>query len=175
MEELIALANSGIGLGDVLLVISACVAVAKMVDQICKKIMQRLQAYYNKRKGVEETDDTIEMHTQELKELSKKLSRTIDVMSERYDLLIQKLDEQHERMIEIDQAGQKRDRALLRDRIIGGMRYFGQNVDADGHVHIGIKDHENLEGMFQAYFSCGGNGNIRKLYTNEFKAWIIDL
>ena len=73
-----------------------------------------------------------------------------------------------------EKNGKKRDRAFLRDRISGGMRYFEQNKDEDGFVHISVGDHENMEDLFKEYFEAGGNGTFKQMYDNEFKKFIID-
>ena len=74
----------------------------------------------------------------------------------------------------IDEEGKKRDCAILRDRILGGMRYFSQNRDEQGNVHISISAHENMEHLFEEYFNCHGNGTVKSMYENEFKKFIID-
>ena len=85
-----------------------------------------------------------------------------------------KIDEQQERLEEIDKEGKKRDCAVLRDRILAGMRYFSQNMDADRNVHIGMSDFENMKAMFDEYFKAGGNGVIKIIYEEEFLHFIID-
>lgn len=98
------------------------------------------------------------------------LLRTADSIT----AISKKLDEQSRQLIDIDLEGKNRDCAILRDRLIGGIRYFEQNRDEDGIVHIKISDHENMKHLFEAYFGCRGNGTIRSIYDNEFKNWIID-
>lgn len=85
-----------------------------------------------------------------------------------------KIDEQSEHLEEIDRDGKHRDMALMRDRLIQGLRYFSQNKDNDGNVHISMTDYENLDELFNEYFKCGGNGVCHSLYENEFKKFKID-
>ena len=96
-----------------------------------------------------------------------------DIVSE-LNRLHDKFDEQQGQLERADKEGKKRDRAFLRDRISGGMRYFDQNRDEDGNVHISMSDHENMEALFKEYFSAGGNGTFKQMYENEFKKFIID-
>ena len=72
------------------------------------------------------------------------------------------------------QATAETDRAMLRDRIASGMRYFTQNMDEEGKVHISFSDYENMEALFQRYFARGGNGTFKKMYETEFQKFIID-
>ena len=85
-----------------------------------------------------------------------------------------KIDEQKEHLEIIDFEGKKRDCAVLRDRILAGMRYFSQNKDEHGVVHISMTDYENMNEMFSEYFNCNGNGVCHSLYENEFKKFKID-
>ena len=85
-----------------------------------------------------------------------------------------KIDEQKEHLEVIDFEGKKRDCAVLRDRILAGMRYFSQNKDEHGVVHISMTDYENMNEMFSEYFNCNGNGVCHSLYENEFKKFKID-
>lgn len=68
----------------------------------------------------------------------------------------------------------KTDCAILRDRLNGGMKYFSQNKDEEGRVHIKLSDYETLEALFQEYFSKGGNGAIQRMYEDEFIHFVID-
>lgn len=85
-----------------------------------------------------------------------------------------KIDKQKAEMDETNKANAKTDRAMLRDRIASGMRYFSQAKDADGDVHIKFSDYENMESLFQEYFSKDGNGPFKKMYETEFLNFIID-
>lgn len=84
------------------------------------------------------------------------------------------LVEQKKEMDETNKANIKTDRAMLRDRIAGGMRYFSQNKGEDSKVHIGLSDYENMEALFQQYFAKGGNGTFKKMYEDEFQHFEID-
>lgn len=85
-----------------------------------------------------------------------------------------KIDEQHVHLQDIDRDGKHRDMALMRDRLIQGLRYFSQNKGDDGSVLISMTDYENLDELFNEYFKCGGNGVCHSLYENEFKKFKID-
>ena len=85
-----------------------------------------------------------------------------------------KIDEQSEHLEEIDRDGKARDCAILRDRILGGMRYFSQNVDDNGNVHISTTDFENMSKMFEEYEKAGGNGLIKHLKETEFSKFVVD-
>lgn len=85
-----------------------------------------------------------------------------------------KIDEQKEEMDKTKEANEKTDCAILRDRIGSGMRYFSRNVGADGKVHISLSDYENMNGLFQEYFTKHGNGAFKKMYDDEFTKFIID-
>lgn len=100
--------------------------------------------------------------------------KVVEEFSKSTGTILGKLDELHNKMNAQNEASTKTDRAILRDRIVGGMRYFSQNKDEHGDVHISFSDHENMEALFQEYFAKGGNGTIKNMYENEFKHFIID-
>jgi len=77
---------------------------------------------------------------------------------------------------ETNRANDQTDCAMLRDRIKQGMRYFEQpqNIGADGKVHISLSDWENMNGLFQEYFTKHGNGAFKKMYDDEFIHFVID-
>jgi hypothetical protein len=85
-----------------------------------------------------------------------------------------KMDEQKDEMEKTNEANNKTDCAMLRDRIGSGMRYFSRNVGADGKVHISLSDYENMNALFQEYFAKHGNGAFKKMYDDEFTQFIID-
>lgn len=85
-----------------------------------------------------------------------------------------KIDNQHVHLEEIDRDGKARDCAILRDRILGGMRYFSQNIDENNNVHISTTDFENMSKMFEEYEKAGGNGLIKHLKETEFSKFIVD-
>ena len=97
------------------------------------------------------------------KEIVKEISKLND-----------KIDNQHVHLEEIDRDGKARDCAILRDRILGGMRYFSQNVDENNNVHISATDFENMSKMFEEYKKAGGNGLIKHLKETEFDKFIVD-
>lgn len=84
--------------------------------------------------------------------------------------IVEELAKIHEKI----DAQKSTDRAILRDRIASGMRYFSQNKDSDGNVHINFSDYENMEELFQQYFGKDGNGAFKKMYKTEFQQFIID-
>ena len=85
-----------------------------------------------------------------------------------------KMDKQQDEIEKNNEANNKTDCAMLRDRIGSGMRYFSKNVGEDGKVHISLSDYENMEGLFQEYFSKHGNGAFKKMYKDEFEHFVID-
>lgn len=85
-----------------------------------------------------------------------------------------KIDEHRVHLEEIDKDGKRRDCSLMRDRLIQGLRYFSQQKDENGVVHISMTDYENLNELFNEYFNCNGNGVCHSLYENEFKKFKID-
>lgn len=85
-----------------------------------------------------------------------------------------KIDKQHVHLEEIDKDGKARDCAILRDRILGGMRYFSQNIDENNNVHISATDFENMSKMFEEYEKAGGNGLIKHLKETEFNKFVVD-
>ena len=85
-----------------------------------------------------------------------------------------KIDEQKEEIRKNKKANDKTERAMLRDRISSGMRYFSKNVGDDGKVHISFSDYMNMDALFQEYFDHDGNGPFEKMYEDEFLHFIID-
>ena len=85
-----------------------------------------------------------------------------------------KIEEQRVEMDKTNEANNKTDCAMLRDRIGSGMRYFSKNIGPDGKVHISLSDFENMNALFQEYFSKHGNGAFKKLYEDDFVHFIID-
>ena len=85
-----------------------------------------------------------------------------------------KVDSQSKEIAENRKESDETDRAMLRDRLNSGMRYFSQNKDEQGRVHISLADYETLDGLFAKYFSKKGNGPFEKMYKDEFKKFIID-
>lgn len=85
-----------------------------------------------------------------------------------------KIDEHGERLETIDKEGKARDSSLFRDRLLSGLRYFSQNKDEHGNVHISATDFENLSKMFDEYEKAGGNGLIKHLKETEFDKFIVD-
>ena len=85
-----------------------------------------------------------------------------------------KIDAQKAEIDKNNEASRETDCVMLRDRIASGMRYFGQHKDNNGNVHISFSDYENMEALFQEYFSKNGNGAFKKMYETEFQKYIID-
>lgn len=79
----------------------------------------------------------------------------------------------HEKIDKQQEEDDATDRAMLRDRIAGGMRYFSQNKDEDGNVHISFSDYVNLDDLFQRYFAKNGNGPFEDEYK-VFKTFVKD-
>lgn len=146
------------------------------------KVIISLLEWFVEKSGLEtkwlkrrrEDHELLQQNTLEIKQLSSNIDNLGNLLNEQYIRLDKKIDEQKEYINSIDQDGQIRDCAILRDRILSGMRYFEKNMDEHGIVHISVSDHENMEHLFNAYFSCNGNGTVKAMYDNEFKKWIID-
>ena len=85
-----------------------------------------------------------------------------------------KIDEQREHLEEIDRENKQRSAAILRDRILGGLRYFSQNKDENDVVHISMTDFENMSHLFDEYEAAGGNGLIKRLRESQFNHFEID-
>ena len=85
-----------------------------------------------------------------------------------------KIDEQKEHLETIDNDGKRRDCSIFRDRLIQGLRYFSQNKDENGNIHISMSDYENMSKMFLEYEQAGGNGLIKHLKETEFDKFIVD-
>lgn len=97
-----------------------------------------------------------------------------DEIVKELDKLHVKIDEQKEEMKKNKKANDKTERAMLRDRISSGMRYFSKNVGSDGKVHIAFSDYVNMDALFQEYFEHDGNGPFERMYEDEFLHFIID-
>lgn len=109
-----------------------------------------------------------------ISDIVNRIEEFANLMNKQYQHLEKRLDEQRALIDSLDSTGTKRDQALLRDRILSGVRYFSQNKDLNGNVHIELHDYENMDSLFTEYFLSGGNGTVHKIYENEFKNWIID-
>ena len=85
-----------------------------------------------------------------------------------------KMDEQANIIDQNNKASIKTDLAVIKDRLNSAMRYFSQNKDENGNVHIKWSDYEILDDLFKEYFAKGGNGPIKRMYEEEFLHFIID-
>lgn len=123
-------------------------------------------------KDIEEIKNTskrnVDMFLDHERQVVEKFTGIKDEIVSELGKLHDKMDEQQEQLGRYEKEGK------MRDRISGGMRYFTQNADEDGNVHISMSDHENMESLFKEYFSAGGNGTFKQMYENEFKKFIID-
>lgn len=116
----------------------------------------------------------VEMFLDHERQVVEKFTGIRDEIIVELNKLHDKIDTQKAEMDDINKANIKTDRAMLRDRISSGMRYFSQNVGEDGKVHISLSDYENLNELFQRYFARGGNGAFKKIYEDEFRHFVID-
>ena len=149
------------------------IVIVRGVERGWKEIKERLQTYYKKQKGIEIKETTLANHTEEIRQLSERFDKVVVAIESQYNTLINKIEEQNAHVNQIEEDGKRRDCAILRDRILSGMRHFSQNRDENGQVHISLTDHENMTHLFEEYFACGGNGTVKALYK-EFRTWIID-
>lgn len=159
---------------DLMSALLVIVAVVVCIEKVLKWLGNIFIKAYNRKRGREEESSIIDKNTAAIETLSMKIEELGNLVNRQYIHLDKKIDEQKDRLATLDIEGKKRDCALLRDRIIGGLRYFGQNKDKEGHVHISVTDHENMTHLFEEYFGCNGNGTVKLMYENEFQHWIID-
>lgn len=174
MELLITYLNDGHTIVDLLSTIIVIATIIVCVEKFIKWIYDLFIKLYKRKRGQEDENTTIANNTEQIKNLATTIDNFADLLNKQYQHLDKKIDEQKERITKIDEEGKKRDCALLRDRILGGMRYFSQNRDDEENVHISISDHENMDALFTEYFNCHGNGTVHAMYENEFRKWIID-
>lgn len=143
-----------------------CVFVVGL-EKFVKFIFNYIEKYHLKKVEKENEKKTIN-------DIVNRIEEFANLMNKQYQHLEKRLDEQRALIDSLDSTGTKRDRALLRDRILSGVRYFSQNKDLNGNVHIELHDYESMDSLFTEYFLSGGNGTVHKIYENEFKNWIID-
>ena len=174
MELLIAYLNDGHSITDLLYSILVIAAIIVCVEKFIKWIYDLFIKMYKRKRGQEDENTTIVKNTEQIKNLANAIDNLADLLNKQYQHLDKKIDEQKERITKIDEDGKIRDCSILRDRILGGLRYFSQNVDENGIGHISMIDHEKMTHLFDAYFSCNGNGTVTAIYENEFKNWRID-
>lgn len=143
-------------------------------DKSYKWLKATFQNFHNKMKEKEEELSVLTKNVAEIRSFSDKIDELGNLVNKQYLHLEKKIEEQVNRLDLIEKQGKNRDAAILRDRLIQALRFFGNKVDKDNVVHIGVTDHENLTHLFEEYFACGGNGTIESMFKNEFKTWIID-
>lgn len=159
---------------DLLSALIVIVAIVVGLEKFIKWIWGLFIKAYNKRKGLEEESTTLDKNTAAIEALSTRVEELNSLILEGYSKLDKKIDEQKDHLEEIDKDGKRRDCSLMRDRLIQGLRYFSQQKDSEGVIHISMTDYENLNEMFNEYFNCNGNGVCHSLYENEFKKFKID-
>ena len=129
-----------------------------------RKMQKRLENAEKAITEIKETSKTnVEMFLDHERQVVEKFTGIKDEIVEELAKIHEKIDAQKET-----------DRAILRDRIAGGMRYFSQSKDEEGKVHVSFSDYENMEELFKQYFAKGGNGAFKKMYDTEFQKFIID-
>ena len=135
-----------------------------------------------KREETEERLKKVELAIVEIKDTSKhNVEMFLDhekQVVERFtgikDEIVVELNKLHQKMDMQIAESDETDCAMLRDRLNSAMRYFSQNKDSQGRVHINMADYETLDDLFKKYFAKGGNGPFEKIYNEEFKKFIID-
>ncbi len=120
------------------------------------------------------SERNVEMFLDHERQVVEKFTGIKREIIEELNKLHDKIDAQKAEMSETNEANKKTDCAILRDRILGGMRHFGRNKDEHGCVHVSITDYENLDALFKEYFAKGGNGVVQKIYEEEFIHFTID-
>ena len=143
--------------------ITIIVLTVRLVEKILKGIYSRFLFLYNKKRGKENEKESIENIVKKINELSE-LVKALD----------SKLDAQQQEIQRNREVNAAVDLTLLRDSILGGMRFFNQNKDEHGNVHISMSDHENMSHLFEQYFKLNGNGSVKRKFENEFSKFIID-
>ena len=132
----------------------------------------------NAEKAIEEIKDTsrknVDMFIQHEKQVVSQFVGIRDEIVIELNKLHDKMDKQQDEIEKNNEASAKTDCTMLRDRINCGMRYFRKNIGEDGKVHISLSDYENMEGLYQEYFSKHGNGAFKKMYKDEFEHFVID-
>jgi hypothetical protein len=159
---------------DLLSAIAVLVIIVLCIEKIIKWLWNMFIKAYNKKKGHEEEVSTIDKNTAAIEGLTKHIEELGNLVNKQYAHLDKKIDEQKEHLEEIDRDGKRRDVTLMRDRILAGVRYFNQNRDEEGIVHISLTDFENMDSMIQEYFKAGGNGAVKHIYDLEFSKYKID-
>lgn len=149
-------------------------AIIVIIEKVYKWVKSYFLLIHEKMKSKEKENRIVSENTVDIQELSNKIEALANLMNEQYILLKKKIDEHGKLLDALDEEGRKRDGALLRDRIVQGMRFFSKNIGEDDFVHIKLTDYENLSHLFEEYFQCGGNGALKKMYEDEFKTWKID-
>lgn len=144
------------------------------LEKVIKHVFEYVNKYHLKKLEKANEKKTINDNQKQICDIVDKIEDLANLMNKQYQHLEKRLDEQKELIDSLDSTGTKRDQALLRDRILSGIRYFSQNKDLNGCVHIELHDYENMNSLFTEYFLSGGNGIVKKIYENEFCNWIID-
>ncbi len=158
---------------DILSIIFWICAIVLCIEKFIKWCLDKFLQMYNKKKGKEDDKTALQKHTSELKTLTTRIDELANLMNLQYQHLEKKIDRASQKVKDFEEMGKRRDAAILRDRIIQAIRFFGNNVDENGDVYVNVSDHENLTHLFEEYFSCGGNGTVKAMYKNEFKNWKI--
>ena len=174
MNALVQYFSDGHSVTDLLLSIIVIIAIIVSIEKAMQWIYSKFLLLYKTKKGYEDETTTINDNTEQIKNLVVSIDNLGTLLNKQYQHLDKKIDEQKERITKIDEDGKKRDCAILRDRILGGMRFFCKNVDENGVVHISMADHENMSHLFEEYFKCGGNGSVKHLFDMEFSKFKID-
>ena len=151
------------------------------VEWLCKTFgfeTKKMREAREIQERIKKAEEAIE----EIRETSKKNvemfleheRQVIEQFSDIRDEIVTELSRLHNTMEKTNEANNKTDCAMLRDRIGSGMRYFSKNIGADGKVHISFSDYVNMDALFQEYFAHDGNGPFKKMYEDEFKKFVID-
>ena len=143
-----------------------------------RKKREGLERLEKTEKAIEEIRETANRNVKMFLEHEKQVVSTFegirDEIVKELNKLHDKIDDQKAEMDKNSEKSKATDCVMLRDRIASGMRYFSQNRDPEGNVHIAFSDYENMEALFQEYFVKDGNGAFRKMYETEFQKFIID-
>lgn len=173
-NTLLTLVKEGYSIVDILTIIIIIAIIIVCIEKTIKWCWDKFTILYNRKKGIEDKENLVNQNSIDIESLSQKIDDLASLLNKQYTHLEKKIDEQGERIEKLDIDRKTTDRSVLRDRILQGMRYFSQNKDESGRVHISLTDYENMDSLFSSYFECEGNGGVKHIYTEEFIHFIID-
>jgi len=152
------------------------VAWVVLIYNIYKYGKKTFMFFYNKQKGIEESEEEQEDIKESVKKLQADLDsfkeihqKDMDKIMERQDKIMQNMTESIEALskeIEEEQNQSRQvDQSVLRSEIIRSFRDMLKSPD----YSLSLTDKENFDSLFDSYFLRNGDGQIHELYE-EYKA-----